>query len=70
MCVGFICSDLGNCKCSASNANDFVFGCHNILPRRKCDANIVIGNRKCLVKRCDNAINYGNHVRKLFGFGK
>ena len=70
MCVGFICSDIGNGKSIASNANDFGFGRYNILPRRKCDANIVCDERKCLVEWCNNAIDHGNNVRKLFCVGQ
>ena len=70
MCVGFLCSDIGNGKCIASNANDFNIGCYHILSRRNCYANIVCYKRKCLVKWCNNAIDYGINIRKLFGFGK
>ena len=70
MLFGFICSDIGNGKSIASTANDFGFGCNHILSRRKCDANVVCYKRKCLVKRRNNAIDHGNNIRKLFGFGK
>ena len=70
MCFGFVFSDFGNGKSIASNANDFGFGRYNILSRRKCDANIVCDEWKCLVKRRDNAIDYGNNIRKLFGVNK
>ena len=70
MCFGFICSDICNGKCIASNANDFNIGCYHILSRRKRYANVVCPKRKYLVKRRNNAIDHGNNIRKLFGFGK